>query len=101
MSGRLVPLPAGAKTARLKVSKSGGVSITGLTQGDVRLIAQALDRGAYGADNGGPHAEAIDSLASRLRQLILYRDMTMEIVAGGSDPTLLYREVNRAGLVEC
>jgi hypothetical protein len=51
---------------RLRNNRTGQVTISGLSRGDCRLIAQALRRGAYEVDGGGPLSAAIDDFARLL-----------------------------------
>lgn len=70
-------------------------TITGLTSGDLRTIARAVDAGAFqGGDNGGPVSEALVRFAHALRQPAQYGRIGQHTIVGGtSDATRLYDDL--------
>lgn len=94
----------------IKIRRTGKrnprISITGLSEGDVRLIANALYAGAFmGADRGGPVSDAVVRLERALRvplQSISSAYSHVDIVGGTSDASILFDEVDNlpAGIRE-
>ena len=84
-------------TVKLRNLRNGTATISGLTRGDLRLIAAAIDAGAFtGGDNGGPVSEALARMSHHLRDLVTYPGTigNSDLIAGTSDATQLYEEVN-------
>jgi|PlaIllAssembly_1097288.scaffolds.fasta_scaffold00151_10 hypothetical protein len=80
----------------LKNLKNGTVSITGVSHGDLRLMANAIEEGAFaGGDRGGEVSQALLRLASALRTPARYEGSigNIEIISGVADASLLYEEV--------
>lgn len=58
---------------KIRNLKNGTTTVSGLNAGDLRLLALAIESGAWHASNG--HAErvdAIDRLAGALRTAVMY-----------------------------
>lgn len=68
--------------------------ISGLTDGDLRLIARAVRAGSWeGGDNGGPVSEALLRLDKALRVPVMYPTVKdSRIIGGTSDTNVLYSE---------
>ena len=82
--------------------KNGTVTITGVTHGDLRLWAAAVEAGSFEAgDHGGPLSAALLRLARALRVPTSYTGSigNIEIISGTSNRDELYEEP--CNLVRC
>lgn len=85
-------------TIKMTNLKNGTKTITGLTAPDMRLLANALEAGAYAmpksASNNAAIADAVMRFASALRTTATFpgRIGNVEIIGGTSDASALYEE---------
>jgi hypothetical protein len=83
-------------SVKLRKLRNGTTTITGLTDGDLRLIANVLESGSYeGADRGGPVSRAVLRLAAAIRvpASFGYPIGHVEIHSGLADADRLYEEL--------
>lgn len=89
---------------KLRKNKSGSVTITGLSEGDCRLIANAIEEGSYHAgDRGQDLSKALLRLAHAFRVPTMFDHQIghVEIIGRTPDKTVLYEEpVNLSGREE-
>lgn len=80
------------RTAHLTVHKNGTISIRGLTVGDLRLLAHAIDAGAYlGGDRGGQVSDALIRAATIFRYPAVFGPLgSVEFTVGRPDPAELF-----------
>jgi biotin carboxylase len=86
-------------TIKMTNLKNGTKTITGLTDADMRLLANALEAGAYAmpksaSNNNAAIADAVMRFASALRTTATFpgRIGNVEIIGGTSDASALYEE---------
>lgn len=91
-------------TITIKNQRNHRVSIAGLTYGDLRLLAWAVEEGSYmGGDKGGPVSQSLLRLAQALRTPGMHENMpfTMTLSSGRTDAGDNYHEVeNRPELFD-
>ena len=84
-------------TAKITNLRNGTVTISGLTYGDLRLIARAIGAGSFdGGDRGGEVSHALLRLSNALLVPCMFERSpigSIEIEVGTPDPTDLYSEV--------
>jgi hypothetical protein len=85
-------------TAKIANLRNGTVTISGLTYGDLRLIARAISAGSFeGGDRGGEVSHALLRLSNALLVPCMFERSpigSIEIEVGTLDPTDLYVEVS-------
>jgi hypothetical protein len=82
-------------TATIKNYRNGTVSIHGLTRGDLRLIALAVEEGSFaGGDHGGDVSKALLRLAHLLRVPSSFPTLHAPVTftCGTADASELYEE---------
>ena len=81
---------------KIRRNKQGYTTISGLSDGDLRLIRQQLWNNTWALDKGGPVADAVDRLAQSLSWFIPgdigWAESKM-MLRSGSDPHELYKEI--------
>lgn len=76
----------------IRTHRNGSVTITGLSAGDLRLVARAVDAGSFeGGDQGGDVSHALLRLERGLRAAANYGG-TIELISGTSDATVMFEE---------
>lgn len=83
---------------RVRNLKNGTTTISGLNDGDLRLIALAMEVGAWQAGNeNAARADAVVRLAAALRAAsLLPKGMSnADLVNGSTDLSVLYAEAPR------
>jgi hypothetical protein len=86
------------QTIKITNLKNGTRNITGLTAGDMRLIAMFLERGVISSpktDSNIPICDAAMRLADALRSNAMFdgRIGNIEMVGGTADASILYDEL--------
>jgi hypothetical protein len=85
-------------TIKITNLKNGTKTITGLTDGDMRLLAQFLELGAYASPKTSaniPICDAVMRFADALRTTTIFsgRLGNVEIVGGTAEAVTLYQEL--------
>lgn len=80
---------------KIKGLKNQTYTITGLTRGDLRLIARAVEKGSFaGGDQGGDVSQALLRLGKALRVPCMFDGKLgdVELVSGVADASRLFEE---------
>lgn len=91
-----------ATFTRVGGGPNGTVTIKRLTDGDLRLIANAIEEGSFAAgDHGGERSKALLRLAKAFRTPAMYpgRIGNITITVGSTTPEELYLETDDKGQV--
>jgi hypothetical protein len=83
---------------RVRNLKNGTTTISGLDDGDLRLIANAIDAGAWQAANQNPaRADAVCRFASALRTAATFQSRigNSDLINSCTDLDALYEEAPR------
>lgn len=83
---------------RVRNLKNGTTTISGLDDGDLRLLALAIEAGAWKAGNENPaRADAVCRFASALRTAAMFPSKigNADLINSSTDLSVLYEEAPR------